>query len=69
MDSEGDVLNMEINEMSKAQLIEMLEKLRESRKRGYMKPPKTRRNQNPFSNLPEDLANKILDELKRGGAG
>jgi len=61
---EENVLDMEVNEMNRAQLIEMLEKLREDRKKGYERPPRTRRDQNPFSGLPEDLANKILQELK-----
>lgn len=65
MMDEENVLGMEVNEMSRAQLIEMLEKLRENRKKGYEKSAKTRRASNPFNDIPEDIANKILDELKK----
>lgn len=65
MTDEENVLDMEVNEMSRAQLIEMLEKLRENRKKGYEKPAKTRHVSNPFNDIPEDVANKILDELKK----
>lgn len=65
MTEDDSVLNIEISEMSRAQLIEMLEKLRENRKKGYETPPRTRKNSNPFSSIPENIANKILNELKK----
>lgn len=56
-------LQSEIKDMTKAQLEEMLRKLRESRKKGYTISPKSRRSTNPFADLDPDVAEQILKEL------
>lgn len=54
----------DINNMNKEELVKELQNLRDSRRKGYTIVPKTKKQNNPFANIPEDIAEKILELLK-----
>lgn len=64
-----EFLKVEIEDMTDAQLKEMLTKLRERRKVGYEIKPRGRREANPFADLDPAIAEKILKRLSEGGGG
>ena len=58
---------VEVKNMTRDELVEELKLLRDSRKKGYTQAPKVRRKKNdPFQDIPTDLAEKLLAELMKG---
>ena len=58
----------QIAEMSKEELVLELQKLRESRRRGYTQTPRVnrKRKDSAFSDMDEELAAKLLELLDGG---